>query len=468
MPHADTRKVSAIMSKASLRVSFFLLFALLWVFSAACTTPVDPPKKQDKFIYVKGLFDLTGGTADVGISYSKGVLDSIEEINEKGGIDGYKIAIDWKDYSYVANKAVEFYEEWKKNGWLNDPQKPESKAVSIFGWGTADSIILSPKVAEDKIPYISASYAGSIGSPVPVQKEIDLPNGTKHFVETKGAPYNFFAGTDYSTSIRLAMQFIKNSGGKKIVFIYCNAGYCKDPIPAGKTYAKEIGLDIVGDIEVNLDFTREQASDAIKAGLEKFQVTEADNLWAWYGNTAKTAVFSAQGFAKHAPSNARGISNVWGFDESVTKRCKDGWDGTGEPCVEKFFGIMPFAAFGDLNYPEMKEVVIQHKKYREKAKEATTLYADVRYVQGYSSFLIWRRIVEKLLKDKKEITGTNIKEAFETYGTLSTGGLTLNLQFSSDDHRPSSGALVYAVGSDGKLSYKKEVSASLKPEWKGW
>ena len=72
------------------------------------------------------------------------------------------------------------------------------------------------------------------------------------------------------------------------------------------------------------------------------------------------------------------------------------------------------------------------------------------------------------LKDKKEVTGPNIKEAFETYGTLSTGGLTLNLNFTADDHRPSSGALIYAVGADGKLSYKKEVSATLKPEWKGW
>ncbi|MCB9641639.1 MAG: ABC transporter substrate-binding protein [Myxococcales bacterium] len=451
------------MSKATLYSFFAILGILLTASLTACTTPIDKPKPQDKFIYVKGLFDLTGATSDVGVSYSRGVLDSIEETNANGGIEGYKIDIDWKDYGYVANKAVEIYDAWKK-----DTDKPLSGAVTIFGWGTGDSVILSPKVAEDKIPYVSASYAGSLASPQAVNKEVDLPDGSKHVVETKGAPYNFFAGTDYSTSIRLAMQFIKDSGGKKVAFIYCNAGYCKEPIPAGKTFAKEIGLEIAGDIEVNLDFTREQASDAIKAGLEKLQVSEADNLWAWLGNTAKTAVYSAQGFAKHAPTNARMISNVWGFDESVPGRCKDGWDGSGDACVDKLFGVMPFAAFGDLNYPEMKSVVVQHKKYRDQAKEDATLYADVRYIQGYASFLIWRRVVEKLLKDGKEVTGPNIKEAFESFGTLSTGGLTLNLGFTADNHRPSSGALIYAVGGDGKLSYKKEVSVSLKPEWKGW
>lgn len=443
-----------------------LYFLILVV--VACAPPKDPPKTEDKFIYVKGLFDLTGGTYDIGIPYHKGVLDSIEETNANGGIEGYKIDIQWKDYSYLSNKAVEYYEAWKSEGWLNDPAKPESKAVTIFGWGTGDSVILSPKVAEDKMPYISASYAGILASPVPVNKEVELPDGSMHQIQTKGAPYNFFAGTDYSTSIRIAMQFVKDSGGKKVVFIYCNAGYCKEPIPAGKTFAKEIGLEVVGDIEVNLDFTREQASDAIKTGLEKFQVTEDDNLWAWLGNSINTATFSAQGFAKHAPNNARMISNVWGFNESSNKLCKAGWEGSSEPCIDRLFGVMPFAIFGDLNYPGMAAVVVQHKKYREKAKESTTLYADVRYVQGYTSFLIWRRAVEKLIKDKKEITGPNIKEALESFGTLSTGGLTLDLKFSQNDHRPSSGALIYGVGKDGKAAYKKEVSLPLREEWKGW
>jgi hypothetical protein len=172
--------------------------------------------------------------------------------------------------------------------------------------------------------------------------------------------------------------------------------------------------------------------------------------------------------AKHAPANAKSISNVWGFDETSPSRCKEGWDGTGEPCVDRLFGVLPFAAFGELNYPGMKDLVVQHKKYRELDKEDTNLYADVRYVQGYVSFMIWRQAVEKLLNDNQEVTGPAIKSAFESFSTMSTQGLTLDLKFTPDSHHPSTGALIFAVGADGKLSYKKEVSVEFKPEWKGW
>jgi len=458
------------MKKFLVSYLFIMSTFILLLSYAGCSGGTETPDASTEkgSIYVKGLFDLTGATSDVGNSYHKGILDSIREVNSKGGIKGYKIEIEWKDYAYKADKAVAFYDEWKKDSakW--------SKVVSIFGWGTGDSVSLSPTVAKDKIPYISASYAGSLGSPKPVTKSVDLPDGKKHEVATKGAPYNFFAGADYSTSIRLAMQFIKNSGGKKVIFAYCSVGYCTDPIPAGKTYAKKLGLEIAEDLKVELSYsgkdTKEELTKAVEAYLAKNSFKEDDKVWVWSGNTIKTAVFTVQALAKSdkAPKNIKIISNVWGFDETATKRCKDGWSGKDNPCTDRFFGIMPFASFGDLAFPGMKDLMVLHKKSRELDKEDKGLYADVRYVQGYVSFYIWRKAVEKLIDEKKEITGPNIKEAFESFTKLSTGGLTFPLSFSASDHRPSSGTLIYSVKSDEKLDYKGEESIKLSEDWKGW
>ena len=48
--------------------------------------------------------------------------------------------------------------------------------------------------------------------------------------------------------------------------------------------------------------------------------------------------------------------------------------------------------------------------------EAT--WKNIRYVQGYVSFYVFRKGVEKLIDEKKEITGKNLKAAYESFRNL--------------------------------------------------
>ena len=88
-------------------------------------------------------------------------------------------------------------------------------------------------VNADKIVYMSASYDSALTDPAKT-------------------PYNFFVGTSYGDSIRAAMMFVKDtwtdkSRKPKVVFIYPDHPYGKNPIPAGKEMAKALGFEIGPD-----------------------------------------------------------------------------------------------------------------------------------------------------------------------------------------------------------------------------
>lgn len=444
--------------------SFFLsLFAFAGMaLLFACQPPPAPTVTET--IYVKGFWDTTGPTTAIQ-PYREAINDSILESNKeqllKKGNTLYKIEIDWQDYAYDKNKAITIYDGWRKEpNW--------SKIVTVFGWGTNDAYFLSGKAKEDQKVYISASYLGSLATPIDVQKSVVLPDGTPVEIKTTGSPYNFYAGTDYSTAIRIAMKFVKDSGGQKLLFAGCTNTYCTDPLIPARLYAKEIGLEIAGTMIVEMTETQEQIDAKVKEFFSKNTFTEQDKIWIWLGNTLKTAMFTARSVLKHAPNNANMIANNWAFDETAPGQCKDPNQPNEQPCANRLFGVMPFALYGDLNYPEMKNVVILQKKWRENNKESTDKFADTKYVQGYAAFLLWKKAVEQLLKENKEITGPNIKAALETFSKVSTGGLTSPITFTPNDHRPTSGAFIYKVDAQGKLSFLQEVSIELKEDWRGW
>ncbi|MGA9522572.1 MAG: ABC transporter substrate-binding protein [Myxococcaceae bacterium] len=419
------------------------------VIGSGCPQNETEPEEIKGTLQLRGLFDQSGPTADVGVSYSKGVIDAFREVNEAGGIRGYKVELQSFDYKYDPALALAKYNEWKA-----DPSW--GSVVSLMGWGTADAVKLSPEVARDEKPYVTASYAGILATPTPVEKTVGLPDGTQYAVKSSGAPYNFFGGTDYSTSLRIGLSFAKDKNAKKVAFAYCSAGYCTEPIAAGKTWAASIGLTVAPDIRPELT----DSEEAIDQKMATYFAENPDVDWVWIGNSKKTAIFAAKAIKKYAP-NARLIVNVFGFDETVYSLC-------GEPCVGSMYGVLAFAAYGDVRYPGMEEVVRIHDKFRKADGEDLALYSDVRYVQGYVSFLLWRKALEKVLDEEKEITGPNLKAALESFTNVDMGGLTAPITFSATDHRPTAGARIYSVNSFGKLQFEDQLGVELLPDWLGW
>ena len=174
-------------------------------------------------IAIGHLADYSGGTSDVGTPYGQGVADTFAWVNKNGGIGGKQLSVDTNDYGYQVPRAIALYKKWSA---------PDSKVAAIMGWGTADTEALTGFVAQDKIPYISGSYAAALTD----------PEGTSG--KAKPAPYNFFYGPSYSDALRAMLIWAaedwkaKGKPGKpKFVHMGANHPYPNAPKAAGEALA---------------------------------------------------------------------------------------------------------------------------------------------------------------------------------------------------------------------------------------
>ncbi|MGH2435993.1 MAG: ABC transporter substrate-binding protein, partial [bacterium] len=265
------------------RAVLLLLAAVL----AVGYVPAQAQQPVPTSIKVGALFDTTGPTSDVGVDYSRGVLDHVRYINEvEGGIRGrVKIDLVWSDYGYRIPDALTLYRKYRDVDRVN----------AILGWGTADTEALSQQVGDDQIPYISASYSSHLNDPAKT-------------------PYNFYPVSSYSDQIRAVLKYISDVARDerisrpKIVFIYPDHPYGRAPIPAGKAYAQELGFEVGSDQIVALT--------ALEARSQVAAVRAFGAHFAWIGGTTNSASVIVRD-AKAAGLTTRFFVNVWGFDENM-------------------------------------------------------------------------------------------------------------------------------------------------------
>ena len=127
-------------------------------------------------IKVGAIFDYSGATGDVGTPYAEGVIAYVDWVNSNGGINGRPIELISQDYAYNVETAETLYEEFVGEG-----------VVVFMGWGTGDTLALVGRIAEDEIPFISASYSAGLNDPM------------------GEAPYNFLIATSYGDQMTIMM-----------------------------------------------------------------------------------------------------------------------------------------------------------------------------------------------------------------------------------------------------------------------
>ncbi len=436
----------------------------------------------DGKVKVRILIDLTGATAFEGVPFYYGEYDYLRELNGKGGIAGRcPIEIEAQDYAYSVPKAREIYEGWKKApDW--------DKVVTVFGWGTGDSVELAPAVKADRKPFLSASYIGFLGAPEETNHEISIPELGPQFNDaffptkfsSEGFPFNFYAGTDYSTGARIAMFHIKLLGGKRVGHFYCTQLYCKGPIPAAREYAKRQGLELGRDLTLELTYDQVRYDADVRSYFQQEKDHKLANPtyqivdWIWMGNTSKTTAYLANSIANivNKPEAQGGLGldvqimvNNWGFDEDLYARCPGA-------CADIVHGIMPFVAYGDGRAASMAKLTQLHDKWRALDAQdggGEKSYRNVRYVQGYVNAMMFEIAAERVVAAGKTITGESIKEALETFQNVDTGGLTDKLNFSPTDHRPQSNESIYKFDATGKMvNEPPDRRIVLESSWLGW
>ena len=157
-------------------------------------------------IYVPSMAYRTGPYAGGGTPFANGFADYLNMLNARdGGVGGVKLVVEECETGYNAQKGVECYEATKGKG-----------AVIYNPLSTGITLQLIPKAPVDQIPVLSMGYGLSAAA-----------IGEKF-------PWTFTYPTSYWSQMSSILSYIDDNGGldgKKIGFIYLDAGYGKEPIP---------------------------------------------------------------------------------------------------------------------------------------------------------------------------------------------------------------------------------------------
>ena len=390
--------------------------------------------QEQRVIKIGAICDLTGGTSDVGKPYCLGVLDAVEWFEKNYPLPkGYKVDLAWVDYSYKIPEAQAAYNRFKALG-----------VVAIIGWGTGDTIALAPTVAQDKIPYISASYSGEL-----MKKE---------------TPYNFYPQTDYSSQGRAMVQFVVEKwkemhGGNpprppRLGLAYPNVPYGTTPIPAIKDMAKQLGVEVCPDQIVELT-----ATDAT-AQMLKLKECGADFIWA--GGTAATTWVTMRD-AKKVGLNAPVLVNTYGVQEDYLKNNPEVAEGS-----YWFTATVPY--YPDIEKGDSPAARIIREFAKSKGREPYTELNSL-YLRGWSHVNLLYKALRDVIERGWEVTGENIWKALTSirdwdFSPL-TGLLADKITYTPEDRRPMMTIMVYKL-TNGELVFERVIKLERKPEWLGW
>ena len=362
--------------------------------SASFVWMVDRPAAQQKELVIGEQCDRTGATQLVGVILCPGIMDYIDLINSKSGVEGYRIRLDEIDHEYKVPPAIEAYERYKAEG-----------AVSIMLYGTPQTQALTQKLNEDKIPGTSPGFGTSAAA-----------NGTRY-------PYVFPIAASYWSQGAAAIKFIKdklggNLEGKKIAYLYYDN-------PAGHE-----PMVILEDLRKTEKFELKNFAvppPGVEMGAQVLDITQRFRpdfvISHLFGRSPSVAIKELKR-AGYPLSKVVGL--VWASAEADVQAA-GGWS------VADGYHTIQFAGVGD-DYPARQEIGAMYKAQgKEPPKE---MQNTVYYNRGLLSAALHVEAVRNAIKARggEKPSGEDVKMGFEAIHGLTLGGLVPPMELSATDH----------------------------------
>ncbi|HEX4885290.1 MAG TPA: ABC transporter substrate-binding protein [Casimicrobiaceae bacterium] len=165
-----------------------------------------------------------GPYAAGGSGYFGGTIDYFNLVNQNGGINGVKLLWEECETEYNASRGVECYERLKKKNGGATTVEPLSTGIA---YGLLD------RVAQDKIPMTTFGY------------------GSANAADGRVFEWVYPIGTSYWSQAAAMIAFLqqKEGGadklkGKKIVHLYHDSAFGKEPIPVFDAFADKLGFQL--------------------------------------------------------------------------------------------------------------------------------------------------------------------------------------------------------------------------------
>jgi branched-chain amino acid transport system substrate-binding protein len=159
-----------------------------------------------------------------GAAFFNGFIDYLQLVNERdGGVNGVKLSWEECETEYNNTKGVECYERLKT--------KAATGPTAIHPMSTGITYSLLDKAAVDKIPLMTFGY------------------GRTDAVDGRVFPWVFPLVSNYWDAATGIVKFISdreggNLKGKKIVLLYHDSAYGKEPHPVLESEAQKLGFEL--------------------------------------------------------------------------------------------------------------------------------------------------------------------------------------------------------------------------------
>ena len=350
-------------------------------------------------IVVGAIFDLTGPTADVGLDYADAVRGHVAWLNERGGIGGRPVRLIYQDYGYQVDRAEQLYSQFVQEG-----------ALIFMGWGTGDTEALQLRIAEDRIPFASASLSHVLGN-------------------AEESPYNFLVATSYSDQFRIVLRWIAEDhrakggeGNPRVAFMHNASPFGLSPYrQEGEDYAREIGVDVT-------PYEMSQAATDYTAVLSR--VTQSGAGYVVFQNTSAPAAVALRN-ARSLGVDATFVCLNWCANALLVRLAGEAAEGV--------FGAIPYAPLTD-DVPGLGDIRAYLESRGEDYREKTNAYT-----QGWWTMGVFVEGLRRVVEAGEELNGETIKRALETFDGFDTGGAGPPLTFTATDHRGSKGLRLFRM-----------------------
>ena len=397
------------------RLASVAVLSLLLLAACGGGEPVDEATAPIK---IGAIFDLTGPTSDVGTMYAEAIRDYYDWLNERGGIGGRPVELMWNDYGYDVARAEQLYSEFVQAG-----------AVMFMGWGTGDTEALRGRIADDRIPFVSASFSHVLGDPAE-------------------APYNFLVGTTYSDQLFILLDYLMEqaqaTGGEKpnVALMHHASPFGLSPWrQGGEEYAMQLGIEMA---------PHEMARGNTDFSATLTRIAESGANWVVFQNTSNPASVAIK--------NARDLGLDLRF--ACLNYCSN------EVLVE-LAGEAANGVLGSIIYSPPGEGIDGLNDAAEylAAQGGSIDEEGLLYGQGWTVASFVTEAIERA-EATGEISGEAIHAAFETFDGLESGGVTVPVTFTATDHRGVKGMRIFEVR-DGKWQPVTEMRVAASPEAAG-
>ena len=362
-----------------------------------------PARATDVTVCIWGT--ITGPDALVnGMAY--GPRDYFEFLNQsKGGIVGNKVKLLLLDGRYKLDEELKLYRRCVD----------QENAVYVNGWSTGSVKALRDQITQDKVPFMTQSYASEVLDP-------------------EKLPYIFMAGPTYEQQMIIAIRDLARSGGKNLVIMHPDNEYGRGPtnVVRKSGMIEKSGVNLIDTIEFPYD-----AQD-ITAQMLRVKAKNPDMIYVQASTPQLLVVL--RDAAKVGLSAKKFIGNIYNISPAIPEQLG--------AAAEGFRAIQVYSDYGS-DIPAMKDI-LAFKAKNEVAKQ------DVYYMKGWFEGIVMAKAIEAAITknggkvpDDIAVFRQSVRDQMEQLKDVDVGNIVPPASFAN--HQGSTQARIAEI-KDGKYA----------------